>query len=105
MKLPEKIRIAAYDWDIILWNKSISTAHDSFGRCSPNDLTLEIDETLVPQRMLNTLIHEINHAIYWSYSIAEEDKEERIVTLFANGWTQIFKDNPEVLTFIKEASK
>lgn len=63
---------------------------------------MRIEECLAPTKMVYTLIHEINHAIYWAYKLDDEDKEERIVSTFATAWTQIYRDNPALMDFIKE---
>jgi hypothetical protein len=51
----------------------------------------------------DTLLHEAGHAIYATYGLAEEDKEERIVGAFATAWAQVFRDNPWLLAWLKMA--
>ncbi len=103
--LPQIIKIAAFDFKIVLWTYDKANSHNCYGRLSVNEKTISIDETLDRYQMLNTLIHEINHAIYWAYNIQDKDKEERIVTTFATAWTQIYRDNIDLLKFIEKARK
>ena len=51
-------------------------------------------------KVLDTLLHELNHAVYWAYGMEDEDKEERIVGTMATAWAQIFRDNPEFVAWI-----
>lgn len=57
----------------------------------------------------NLLIHEILHAIYYTYGmrniIENKDREEYIINTMANGLTQVLKDNPAFLEWVKENLK
>ena len=52
--------------------------------------------------MVDTLIHEINHAAYAIGQLKKDDDEERVVSVFASVWTQIYRDNPHLLKFIQK---
>ena len=54
---------------------------------------------------MNTLIHELFHAIFYVYNIEEKDEEERVVNTFANGWHQVLSDNPAMLNYLKRTLK
>ena len=55
-------------------------------------------------RQIETLLHETIHAIYHEYNIHDDDKEERIVTVFATGWQQVLTDNPDLTKLIQKAA-
>jgi hypothetical protein len=59
----------------------------------------------VPSRwvIVDTVLHEINHAIFWAYLLRDNDDEERTVATIATGWTQVFRDNPALLAWIGSA--
>lgn len=101
MKVPSKVKVAAFDIAIKMWTHKEASSIQRFGEFSNLEQCIRIDETLNDIKIVDTLIHEINHAIYWAYSIDDEDKEERIVGMFAGAWTQVFRDNLELLDFIK----
>lgn len=67
--------------------------------------TIRLDGGMNPIKAVDTLLHEINHAIYWAYGINDDDKEERVVGTFATAWTQVFRDNPRLLQYITESLK
>lgn len=103
MDLPEKIKVAAFDIVIENWHPHKANTHDCYGEFTYNDLTIRIDMTIPRTKILDTFLHEVNHVIYWAWKVSDEDKEERIVSAMATGWTQIYRDNPEVLKFIHQA--
>src|SRR5690606_40211864 len=84
------------------WTTIASHAAGRFGEFSNLEMLVRVDSSVNPMKVLDTLIHEINHAIYWAYGIEDEDKEERIVGTMATAWAQIYRDNPDLLRFIGE---
>ena len=101
MNLPSKVRIACFDVKVEDWNYISANANHAFGEFSVNEQLIRIDTTINRMLIVDSFIHEINHAIYWAYGIDDKDEEERIVSTMATGWTQVYRDNPEVLEFIK----
>ena len=53
-------------------------------------------------KMLDTLLHEIFHAIFWAYGIEDKDEEERTVSTMATGWAAFLRDNPAFNTWMTE---
>lgn len=54
-----------------------------------------------PPERVNTLIHEVLHAIWHTQAVGCSDaEEERIVNSMANGLTQVFRDNPRLIKFM-----
>ena len=105
MKLPKSIRVAAFDIEVQEWDTDYAALRNRFGEFSPSDQAIRVQATLKPQKLLDTTLHEISHAIYWAYGLEDEDKEERIVTTFATAWAQIWRDNPEFHKWVGETAK
>jgi hypothetical protein len=103
--LPKAIRVAAYDIKVINWDTHTACANRRFGEFCALEFCIRVDATVDPMKVLNTLIHEINHAVYWAYGLEDEDKEERVVSTMAIGWTQIYRDNPHLIRWIEATSK
>lgn len=103
VKLPEKVKVACFDITIEAWTHHKASENARFGEFSALTLTIRIDNSLSDIKKVDTLLHEINHAIYWAYSMDDNDKEERIVGTFATAWTQVYRDNPELLKFIGDS--
>ena len=102
MKLPKTIRVACYDYAVEKMDKHTAIEDRKYGSCSSIKHIISIDTEIDDMRVVNTLIHEVGHAIYDAYEIQEGDHEERIISTMATGWTQVFRDSPELLEFIRE---
>lgn len=101
MKLPEVIKVACFDVKIEDWKPISAAASSRFGEFSCLESLIRIDTSIDRIKVIDTLLHEICHAIYWAYGIEDGDKEERVVGFFATAWTQIYRDNPHLLEYIK----
>ena len=106
MNLPTKIKVACYDIAVEDWSKKEADAAGQYGEFSFQDLVIKVTtEGQANTTIADTFIHEIMHAVYCIYHIRDKDKEERTVTTLSTGMTQVYRDNPEVLQFIKEMLK
>ena len=73
-----------------------------FGDFTYINTRIRIDQDLKKGALVDTLIHEINHAAYAIGQLKKDDDEERVVSVFASIWTQIYRDNPHLLKFIQK---
>jgi len=72
-----------------------------FGDFSYINSRIRIEEKLVGAVLVDTVLHEINHAIWAIGNLkTEKEEEERAVSVMASYWTQIFRDNPELIKWI-----
>jgi|TARA_R110000787_G_scaffold267595_1_gene373957 hypothetical protein len=101
MKPPKKIKVGAYKFKVVTWDRPMCHDKDAFGQFLPRQGQIALAPDLYPALLLDTLIHEINHAIYFVYNIHDKDEEERTVHTISSGWTQVFMDNPKLLNFIQ----
>ena len=103
MNIPDKIKIGYRNYAIEkndrVWNKQT----DSYGQFLSKEgiICLSSEEDSISQA--NTLIHEILHGIVYQWGLESQldDKEEQIVNTMANGITTVIRDNPWLLSFIK----
>ena len=100
-KRPSKIKIACFDIAIEDYIPQQAAILARFGEFSCSESMIRIDPNIDKIKGIDTLLHELNHAIYWAYGLEDADKEERVVATFATAWTQVFRDNPDLLEFIK----
>ena len=99
--MPTYVKVACYDVKIIEWDRATSESVESYGEFNERDLIIRVDMSSQNKvAKVDTLIHEINHAIYFAYGLLDKDKEERIVSIFATAWTQILRDNPVLFKWI-----
>jgi hypothetical protein len=106
VRLPTSLRIGCFDIRVIEWTHRDASAVRRFGEfsCVEETIRVETGERSGPA-VLSTLLHEINHVIYWAHNLTDEDKEERVVDTYANAWVQIYRDNPELLRLIGKCLK
>ena len=99
--LPSKIKVSCYDIAIKQWHPESANAKENYGQFSSQDLSIGIDASVHPVKLVDTLIHEVYHAIFWTGGLKDEDDEERTVGVLATGFTQVCRDNPELVKFIQ----
>ena len=103
-KLPPSIRIGPHDFRLEKLNCHAANVRGIWGECAIQEFTIRVQENIPRSiKAVDTLIHEINHAIWWAYKLDDEDKQERIVATMATGWTQVYRDNPWLIDWIREA--
>ena len=98
--LPKLVKVACFDIKVVEWEQHRANAARRWGEFSAGEMEIRIDTSTDKYQLLNTFLHEVNHAIYWAYGIHDKDEEERIVEIMSTGIMQVYRDNPEVLSFI-----
>lgn len=105
VKLPKRVKVAAFDFKIKRFSRNEGTEFNRFGHVNVVTKRIRIDPTCGRAQVLETLTHELLHAVYWAYGLEEGDKEERIVAAMATGWTQVMRDNPHIVKFYTKSLK
>ena len=95
--LPKTIRVGYRDYAVEAYDKP---PIEHAGECDSNWASIKIDVNYGPQRSAELLMHELLHAVYRSGNLAVGDEEERVVTTLANQLAQVWRDNPEFVTFM-----
>ena len=103
-KLPPTIRVGVYDFAIEQWDSCTAMGRHRWGECSVSEMHIGIQRDM-PSRIkaADTFSHEVMHATYWAFGISDDDKEERTVNLMASGMLCVYRDNPWLLDWLKEA--
>jgi hypothetical protein len=109
-KLPTKLRIGPYDWSIrLIADLKDSGGEEISGQCDCRDFAIELNTNQdihpFPLIALETVLHEIYHAIFSVAHFQSGDTEERICAVLASYDTQIRRDNPGLVAWIAWASK
>ena len=112
MKLPDKIRIGYQDVTIERERASFSKPTDSYGEYDHRKNSITIQSELSSLDEANTLIHEILHGIAYINSLTvsgqpldSDGKEEVVINQITNGLMQVFRDNPWLISYLKEKIK
>lgn len=101
MKLPTTVRIGYRDFAIEDWDTKQAASSSRYGECDKANAIIRVDTTYGPVKSASTLLHEIMHGCYDIVGLTDEDNEERTVTQLSNQMTQVFRDNPDVLAYLR----
>jgi hypothetical protein len=76
---------------------------DCYGIYDPNKHILCIDQNIKGEKLFNTLLHELFHIIIYNENIDVNQRgEEPIATAVGNGYTRIFKQNPNLWDILND---
>jgi len=80
---------------------------DDFGEYVNNENKILYNSKQTPPELVNTIIHELLHAIFEDriVSLVSDKNEETIVNALANGLMSALVDNPELLNFLNNNIK
>ena len=97
MKIPKKLKIGGFIWEIKN-NEEVNLEANAFGSTHFRKQKIFIDPTETQQKKEQCLIHEVFHAIWWQTGLLEryketKEKEEEIIQALSNGLYQVLKDN------------
>jgi hypothetical protein len=53
---------------------------------------------------LDTVLHELMHAVYSVCHLRVSDDEERVVGMISSSLVQVFRDNPKLVAWIEKAA-
>jgi hypothetical protein len=103
-RIPKAIRIGPHDVAIEWMTKRESDAEDKWGYWARGEMKIGlVSEWPNASKFADTLLHEIEHALWTFAALTGEDGEERIVSVVSAGRVQVFRDNPWLLGWLKDA--
>ena len=93
------VKVGAVDIDVF----SVPFDGEAFGDFNYLLMRIRLDENLKGPVLVDTLIHELNHAV-WAIGVlkTKDEEEERVCSVMASMWTQIFRDIPKFMAWIKK---
>ena len=94
MELPKQIKVLNLTYEIRWVDRQIETATDSHGFCDVSEQLIVVNGDQKRDAIADTMLHEINHALFNALCITGELTEERIVRLMATGLCTVLRDNP-----------
>jgi hypothetical protein len=100
---PREVKIGYATYTIIPKNKEWGVKNKAAGQTVSYNSRIYYDRTQNEQELPNTIIHEILHAIGYVFGIKykNDEQEEAIVNALANGLHTTFRDNPNLLDWLK----
>jgi hypothetical protein len=111
-KTPTTIRIGTQVWKVIEKPRKgdLSLSEDSFGYTLNRENIIVLDSGMSPSRKRQTLLHEVLHAIRFSFgnpvtprkTDEAEIWEHYYIAMYEEGMLLVLRDNPELLEFLLE---
>ncbi len=102
-KLPKAIRVGAQACTLNL--KAFPEHERLWGTYDSDMHTITIDAaTPTPERLVETVLHEIYHALWSCWYIGTKDEED-VIKLLAPAWICLIKDNPALARWLTAAIK
>lgn len=100
--LPTNIKIGSYNYKVKpIFDNEWNRSHENYGLCQNQDSVISVFITGNDSIDVDTLWHEVKHAIWFFMGLEEkEDDEEKIVSKLTAGELMVLKDNPELCEFL-----
>lgn len=99
--MPTTIRVGHLDYRVEDWTPSEAYVNGRFGECDKHHLVIRVRADLPAQRKAEVLLHEVLHAAWEMGDLSDGCAEEKVVTVLANQMTQVWRDNPEFVSFME----
>ena len=93
------IIVGGFDYEIVYDTKRLRDDCNA-GVTESHYGTITLRDDYNPQFMMQTLLHEIQHAIGYTW-LGWEPLDEKQVEALAQGWFQVLRDNPRLLRAIQ----
>ena len=97
--IPKDIKVGPYTFQILPRGMSWFNTQGVYGNMISDQLEINVVTAFIPIVVLDTLIHECLHAVYFTNHLEDKDDEERTVSTLATSWTGLLRDNPQFVVF------
>ena len=100
---PKAVRVNGKTYQVIFTPKNPLVEFENHGMCDNAKHTIHIEGDQIPVEEVDTVIHELLHAVWYQMSLTDFDVqlEERVVRALGTGLTGLFADNPKLLDYFK----
>lgn len=97
--IPTSIRVGYRDIAVEAYT---TPNFDRHGEYETSTGTIRLSMERPPQRLANTLLHEVLHAAWENTNLPAKAAEEDVVTSLANQLAQVWRDNPTLIAYLSE---
>lgn len=104
-KLPKRVFVGHYEFALKVVDPATPELEGSDGMTYTDRSEIYIASGMSLRRLLNVVQHEVNHVINWSREIADGASEEEFTTKNSDGTTEMWIDNPGLITWQTKVSR
>jgi len=97
--LPRRIHIGPYTFRVVFATARHEQLRDSDGCCVFSELRIYLRTNLNLQLAVNTVVHEVTHAINFAYGIEDGATEEFFTTNHSTGQVDVWVRNPRLMNW------
>lgn len=98
---PKTVKVAYRDYRIELFHHWEAVDKQRFGEHDGNQGVIRLDANLDPMKAVNTMLHELLHAVWLAFNVPDKKAvEEEVVGPVSNGLVTVFRDNPALVAWI-----
>lgn len=101
MLLPEKVRIGPFDYNVQSMPERESRDLHLSGHYSGRTLLIRVDREQADQVVIETLFHEVDHAIFDLAGVDDKTPVEDIITRTSPLRLAVYRDNPQLVALIE----
>lgn len=101
--LPAAVKIGYRDWSVVAMPPLEASTADIYGDCNKLLGVIRVRADCSPAMQAEILLHEILHALHFTGQLSDEDKEERLVAVLAIQLASLWRDNPDLVSFLSES--
>jgi Zn-dependent peptidase ImmA (M78 family) len=112
MDMPKRIVVGTQIWKVIERNRNTDgmLSEDNYGYTLHKENTIVVDAHIASSRKKQTLLHEIFHAIRYTFGGTHVPKKETdveiwehyFIGLYEEGMLVVLRDNPDLLSYLLE---
>ena len=102
-ELPKSIRVGYRTYAVEDWPAIQASAAARWGECDPTNLVIRVRVDLAQMIRAEVLLHEVLHAAYDMGRLEPGADEEKTVSVLANQLAQVWRDNPDLVSFLSES--
>lgn len=112
MELPKRVLVGTQVWTVVERTRTSDgmLSEPNFGYTLPQENLIVIDKFATPSRKRQTLMHEILHAIRYTFgnptTPSKKDEfelwEHHFIGMYEEGILLVLRNNPDVLTYLLE---
>lgn len=102
--LPESIRVGPHD--IRFAGLGAADARNNYGTFVPAEQEIRLQQAYASGSMaVDTVLHELVHAIFSVATVQVKQGEEHIVSVVATYLAQVIRDNPDFVIWLQQTVK
>lgn len=103
-RMPRSVRVGHRLFEIVSWDASAAEAEGARGDCRDDPPVIRISNGLKPFDKAEVMLHEVFHAC-WRHLPSERVSEEAAVTVLAENFAQVWRENPKLVAWITDNLK